>query len=137
MTAAWSASLAAVARLCRDESANDRHWATVLGEEVRQAGPGERQRFLIAASHRHAALAADWEARLPITDDTALMLSDDPLEPSGDLADYRAAMAARSEELSLRRSAIDPICDPATDGLIAEVVRSISNLIDEASQVGV
>ena len=137
MTAAWLGSLAAVARLCRDESANDRHWATVLGEEARQAGPGERQRYLIAASHRHAALAADWEARLPITDDTALMLSDDPLEPSGDLAYYRAAMAARSEGLSLRRSEIDPICDPATDELIAEVVRSISDLIDEASQVGV
>ena len=137
MTAAWLGSLAAVARLCRDESANDRHWATVLGEEARQAGPGERQRFMIAASHRHAALAADWEARLPITDDTALMLSDDPPEPSGDLADYRAAMAARSEGLSLRRSEIDPICDPATNGLIAEVVHSISDLIDEASQVGV
>ena len=137
MTAAWSGSLAAVARLCRDESANDRHWATVLGEEARQAGPGERQRFLIAASHRHAALAADWEARLPITDDTAHMLSDDPPGPSGDLADYRSAMAARIEELSLRRSEIDPICDPATGGLIAEVVRSISELIDEASQVGV
>lgn len=137
MTAAWSGSLAAVARLCRDESANDRHWATVLGEEARKAGPGERQRYLIAASHRHAALAANWEARLPITDDTAHMLDNDPPEPTGDLADYRAAMAARSEKLSLRRSEIDPTCDPATDGLIAEVVRSMSDLIDEAAQVGV
>lgn len=137
MTAAWSGSLAAVARLCRDESANDRHWATVLGEEARKAGPGERQRYLIAASHRHAVLAANWEARLPITDDTAHMLDNDPPEPTGDLADYRAAMAARSEKLSLRRSEIDPICDPATDGLIAEVVRSMSDLIDEAAQVGV
>ena len=137
MTADWPGSLAAVARLCHDEAARDRRWATLLGDGAREAGPGERQQFFVAASHRHAALAAGWEARLPVTDDTARMLVDDPPEPVGDLMSYRAAMAARSEELSLRRSEIDPICDPATDGLIAETIHLLSRLVDEAAQVGV
>ncbi|NDH22606.1 MAG: hypothetical protein EBY49_01330 [Actinobacteria bacterium] len=85
----------------------------------------------------HTSSSSANEPAAPITDDTAHMLDNDPPEPTGDLADYRAAMAARSEKLSLRRSEIDPICDPATDGLIAEVVRSMSDLIDEAAQVGV
>jgi hypothetical protein len=137
VTADWPGSLAAVARLCRDEAARDRRWASLLGDGAREAGPGERQQFLVAASHRHTALAAGWEARLPVTDDTARMLVDDPPEPVGDLMSYRAAMAARSEKLSLRRSEIDPICDPATDGLIAEAIHLLSRLIDEAAQVGV
>ena len=65
------------------------------------------------------------------------MLVDDPPEAVGDLMSYRAAMAARSEELSLRRDEIDPICDPATDGLIAEAIHLLSRLIDEAARVGV
>ncbi|NBV73625.1 MAG: hypothetical protein EBR65_01440 [Actinobacteria bacterium] len=137
MTSDRPGSLAWVARLCRDESTVDRHWAEVLGRDAVGSGPGERQRFLIAASHRHADLADRWDARLPITDDTARMLVDSPSPPAGDTETYRAATAERSQRLAAQRSGIDSLCDPATDTLITEAIRSLSQLVDEAGRAGV
>lgn len=138
MTVDQPGSIAAIARLCATEAALDHHWARVLGRAARVSGPGERQRVLLASSHRHARLATEWEARLPITDDTESMLASvEPHPLEADLETYRQSLSERASRLEGLLESLDGLCDPSTVRLLAEAARLTAELSDEVGRIGV
>ena len=134
----WPGGIVEVARLCAIQATLDHHWARELGRAARVSGPGERQRVLLTCSHRHARLAADWEARLPVTDDTASMLAETDPNPLGSgLDEYRETMSERLALLEGLAGSIDGLSDPSTAGLVASAVERISEMVAEAGRIGV
>lgn len=134
----WPGGIVEVARLCAIQATLDHHWARELGRAARVSGPGERQRVLLTCSHRHARLAADWEARLPVTDDTASMLAETDPNPIGSgLDEYRETMSERLALLEGLAGSIDGLSDPSTAGLVASAVERISEMVAEAGRIGV
>ena len=134
----WPGGIVEVARLCAIQATLDHHWARELGRAARVSGPGERQRVLLTCSHRHARLAADWEARLPVTDDTASMLAETDPNPNGSgLDEYRETMSERLALLEGLAGSIDGLSDPSTAGLVASAVERISEMVAEAGRIGV
>lgn len=134
----WPGGIVEVARLCAIQATLDHHWARELGRAARVSGPGERQRVLLTCSHRHARLAADWEARLPVTDDTDSMLSETDPNPIGSgLDEYRETMSERLALLEGLAGSIDGLSDPSTAGLVASAVERISEMVAEAGRIGV
>ena len=101
------------------------------GRWVTSTPPGELQRLLAEACHRHAWHAELWAARAPAIPPVDLeALTAAPRRPPADVDAYRALLDELANELDELTPRVDPVLDPSTTRTIALVRTDVAALRD-------
>ena len=103
------------------------------GRWVTSTPPGELQRLLAEACHRHAWHAELWAARAPAIPPVDLEALTAAARRAGDLPGveaYRELLDELATELDELTSRVDPVLDPSTTRTIALVRTDVASIRD-------